>query len=63
MLSYRDRLQPWCIIQCLPNAQTLIIARFRRRNDAEAQLQVLKRLTPTAIYQVIFDNIPPHPDR
>ncbi|WP_307731642.1 hypothetical protein [Microseira wollei] len=40
-----------------PNAQLAIpdIARFRRRSDAEAHLQVLRRLIPNVTYQIIFD--------
>ncbi|HEY9657157.1 MAG TPA: hypothetical protein V6C65_01740 [Allocoleopsis sp.] len=54
-MSYYNQLHPWCIIHCLPNAQTAIVARFRRRNDAEAHLRVLQQLTPTATYDLIFD--------
>lgn len=35
-MPYRDQLHPWCIIRLLPNARTIIVKRFRRRNDAEA---------------------------
>lgn len=54
-MSYFNKLNPWCIIHCLPNAQTAIVARFRRRNDAEAHLRVLRQLTPSATYDLIFD--------
>ncbi|WP_416665896.1 hypothetical protein [Egbenema bharatensis] len=53
--NYHDRLHPWCIICCLPNAQTLIIQRFRRRNDAEAHLRVLQHMNPAIAYEIIFD--------
>lgn len=33
----------------------MIVARFRRRNDAEAHLQTLRRLAPTQRYDLIFD--------
>jgi hypothetical protein len=55
LMSYRDRLHPWCIIQLLPNARTVIVARFRRRNDAEAHMKTLRRMKPDAIYQIMFD--------
>jgi hypothetical protein len=55
MSSYRDSLHPWCIAQCFPNARTVIIDRFRRRNDAEAQLKALCRLMPTATFCIVFD--------
>ncbi len=54
-MAYRDRLHPWCIIRLLPNARTIIIQRFRRRNDAEAHMKVLRRIKPDARYQIMFD--------
>jgi hypothetical protein len=54
-MTYYNQLNPWCIIRCLPNAQTLIVARFRCRNDAEAHLRILQRITPTAIHHIMFD--------
>lgn len=53
-MTYRDSLSPWCIIQHLPKMQRVIIARFRKRNDAEAHLRVLKRLNATP-YELLFD--------
>jgi hypothetical protein len=38
--------------------RSLIIARFRRRNDAEAHLQILKANTPNVPYSIIFDTTP-----
>jgi hypothetical protein len=35
--------------------QRLIVARFRKRNDAEAHLKALRQLTPDAAYQIVFD--------
>lgn len=54
-MSYRDQLHPWCIIRLLPNARTIIVQRFRRRNDAEAHMKVLRRVNPHASYQIMFD--------
>ncbi|NJR60876.1 MAG: hypothetical protein HC769_19850 [Cyanobacteria bacterium CRU_2_1] len=59
MPSYYDRLHPWCIVCCLPNAQTVVVDRFRRRSDAEAHLRVLRQINPDAIYEVIFDSAHP----
>lgn len=53
--TYHDRLHPWCIIRLLPEMQRTVIARFRKRNDAEAHLKVLQRLTPEAAYTIVFD--------
>lgn len=58
-MSYLDKLHPWCIVRHLPNLQNPIVARFRRRNDAEAHLQVLRRLMPNAQFSIIFD-VPPN---
>ena len=58
-MTYRDSLSPWCIIQHLPKMQRVIIARFRKRNDAEAHLRILKRLNATLTYELLFD--PPDP--
>jgi hypothetical protein len=55
MPSYRDSLHPWCIVRSFPNAHTLIVARFRRRSDAEAQLRALQRLIPAASFCIVFD--------
>jgi hypothetical protein len=54
-MSYRDRLSPWCIIQLLPKMQRSVVARFRKRNDAEAHLRALRRLNPTLHYEIVFD--------
>ncbi|MBD2302703.1 hypothetical protein [Nostoc sp. FACHB-190] len=54
-MTYLERLNPWCIVRLLPNMQNQIVARFRRRSDAEAHLQVLRRLIPSAKFTIIFD--------
>lgn len=54
-MSYKDQLSPWCIIRHLPNMQRLVVARCRRRSDAEAHLQILQQLMPTLSFSIIFD--------
>jgi hypothetical protein len=54
-MTYYDRLHSWCIVRCLPNAQTLTVQRFRRRNEAEEHLRVLRRLEPDGIFEIVFD--------
>ena len=56
-MNYRDRLSPWCIILLLPQMQRSVVARFRKRNDAEAHVLALKRLNPTLHYEIVFDPI------
>lgn len=66
-MSYRDQLSPWCIIQLLPQMQRFskgeatptVVARFRKRNDAEAHLQALRRLNPALQYEIVFDPFDP----
>jgi hypothetical protein len=57
MSTYHNQLHPWCIIRCLPNAQTFIVARFRQRSNAEAHLQLLCQMAPAASYKIIFDGM------
>jgi hypothetical protein len=54
-MAYKDQLHPWCIVRCLPQARSITVARFRRRNEAEAHLQILRRILPAATYTLLFD--------
>jgi hypothetical protein len=54
-MTYLERLSPWCIVKLLPNMQRLVVARCRRRNDAEEHLRVLRRLLPGARFVIVFD--------
>ncbi|PSB18549.1 hypothetical protein C7B65_14720 [Phormidesmis priestleyi ULC007] len=53
-MSYRNQLHPWCVVRFLPDAQTLVVSRFRRCGEAEAYLKIIRRLTPSAVYEVVF---------
>ncbi|MEO0405948.1 MAG: hypothetical protein AAF289_01220 [Cyanobacteria bacterium P01_A01_bin.135] len=53
--TYRQQLHPWCIVQLLPQMQRRVIARFRRRNDADAHMRVLHQHCPLAQYIIVFD--------
>jgi hypothetical protein len=54
-MTYFDQLHPWCLMRLLPNLQNRVIARFRRRNDAEAHMRVLRQLAPAVRYEIVFD--------
>jgi hypothetical protein len=54
-MTYKHKLLPWCIVRRFPNSSSQVIIRFRRRNDAEAHLQILKSNNPSACYEVFFD--------
>ena len=57
-MTYLEKLHPWCIIRPLQVGQRRIVARCRRRNDAESHLQVLRRLMPTVPFEIVFDVAP-----
>jgi hypothetical protein len=57
-MTYKTKLFPWCIIRPLPNMQQTIVARFRRRCDAEAHLRILRQLIPSDPYTIMFDVMP-----
>lgn len=54
-MTYKDRLNPWCIIRPISHVQMRIVARFRRRVDAEGHLQILKQLMPDIPFEIMFD--------
>jgi hypothetical protein len=67
-MSYLRQLHPWCVIRILPNQQQFddagvlsnspkssVVARFRRRDDAVAYLQVLQKSTKDIKFLITFD--------
>ncbi len=54
-MSYAERLHPWVVVRLLPKMQRVIVARFRKRSDAEGHMQALKRLMPDDQFVIIFD--------
>jgi len=53
--TYHQLLHPWCIMQLLPQMQRRVVARFRRRNDAEAHMRVLRQKALAMQYTIVFD--------
>ena len=53
--TYYNRLHPWLIVQQVPTMQRVSVCRFRQRQEAKEYLKVLRRLSPDADYQLIFD--------
>lgn len=51
---YWEQLHPWCVVRQLPEMQRVVLARFRKRNQAEDHLKVLRRLRPGS-YAIVFD--------
>lgn len=54
-MTYFEQLHPWCIIRVLPDHQHQTVARFRRRDDAVAYLQVLRQSSVNVALAIIFD--------
>ncbi|MEQ8384338.1 MAG: hypothetical protein RH949_18455 [Coleofasciculus sp. A1-SPW-01] len=61
IMTYKNKLYPWCIVRHLPNSQRRVVCRLRSRSDAEGHLQVLRRFMPTLNFTILFD-IPPEND-
>jgi hypothetical protein len=54
-MNYQNKLTPWVIHKLLPNLKHMTVSRFRRRNDAEAYMKVLKQMQPYAKFEIAFD--------
>ncbi len=54
-MTYFKQLHPWCVTRCLSNQEPLVVARFRRRDDAVAYLQVLQRSVKDIALTINFD--------
>ena len=59
-MTYIEKLNPWCIVRHFPSMQHQIVARFRRRSDAEAHSQALHRL---ATFTIIFNPAVEQPEQ
>ncbi|HEY9891901.1 MAG TPA: hypothetical protein V6D37_08870 [Candidatus Sericytochromatia bacterium] len=57
-MTYKDKLNPWCIIRPVSSVQMRIVGRFRRRVNAEGHLQILKQLMPNVPFEIMFDVAP-----
>ncbi len=61
-MTYKDKLNPWCIIRPVSVVQMRIVGRFRRRVDAEEHLKILKRMIPNVPFEIMFDITSEHTD-
>ena len=55
-MTYQERLNPWTIVRMQSHQQQFIVARFRRRIDAEGHLRVLKQMMPNAELAIAFSS-------
>jgi hypothetical protein len=54
-MTYQDKLSPWVVNKLLPNMKQMTVNRFRRRNDADAYLKMLRQMNPHDEFSVTFD--------
>jgi hypothetical protein len=54
-MTYFEQLHPWCITRTLPSKECIVVARFRRRDDATSYLQVLQRQVNNVSLSVKFN--------
>ena len=55
-MTYFKQLHPWCIVRTLPSKECILIARFRRRDDALAYLEVLRKKMNITEFMVMFNH-------
>lgn len=58
-MAYRDQLYPWCIVRSpdVEAVEAIVVARFRRRTDADAQLKILRQMTPHRTFTIVFERV------
>ncbi len=55
-MTYFEQLHPWCIIRTLPSKEWIVVARFRRRNEAISYLQVLQSQVNNVTFGLTFNS-------
>lgn len=53
-MSYQDAIRPWAVYRCRVSGN-ICVARFRTRSDADAYMSILRGLTPSNVFEVVFD--------
>ncbi|NJK53578.1 MAG: hypothetical protein HC936_13605 [Leptolyngbyaceae cyanobacterium SU_3_3] len=56
-MNYQEQLTPWVVYQLLPDLQRQVVIRFRRRNDADSYLKVLKQTRPKGEFMIAFETL------
>ena len=55
--GYRARLFPWSVIRLLPDCQRSVLARSRKRNQAEEYVRSVKRVNLDWDCTIVFDPV------
>ncbi|BAY16900.1 hypothetical protein NIES21_27340 [Anabaenopsis circularis NIES-21] len=55
-MSYRTEIRPWAIFNCRLSGN-ICVARFRTRSDADAYMTILRQLSPSGNFEVVFDQL------
>lgn len=55
-MPYRESLYRWIVVRQWSNQQSVIVARFYRRSDAEGHQRFLQQHFPASKYAVMFDS-------
>lgn len=58
-MTYKEQLNPWTVQQQLPDVERRILARFRRRVDADSYLNAMQQMRPGSSFSVVFAVEPP----
>lgn len=53
-MTYHDQLNPWTVQQLQPNAEQKVIARFRRRAEADSYRNAMQQMRPGSRFLVAF---------
>ncbi|MEB3211601.1 MAG: nucleoside triphosphate pyrophosphohydrolase [Leptolyngbyaceae bacterium] len=54
-MIYHSSLHVWAIVRRLPQMQRVIVSRFRKREDAESYLRIVRRHTLDGDFVIVFD--------
>ncbi len=53
-MTYQEKLNPWTVQNQHPNLGQQVIARFRRRGEADAYLNAMQQMRPSMRLSVAF---------
>jgi uncharacterized protein (UPF0371 family) len=54
-MNYQEQLTPWVVYQMLADSQRQFAMRFRRRNDADAYVKLMKKTQPQIEFMIAFE--------